>query len=297
MNLNHLQYFMETCRHGSITKASEICHISQPTVTAAISNLESEIGTKLFDRVNNRLYLTDSGMQFKELTEEFLQAFADYYKSACDISGNGQATLRIGIPAILGSIVIEKLFPRFSFLHPNIKLEIFEIGMLDGITELRNSHLDCLIGVCESNTFDCSSRHLFTTKLALAVNRDNELVHTYDAIPLGLLPEIPLVTTPKGSYLYSLISNKLSAEKLNIVMQSNQLSTIKHMLHKNDAATIIYDVVFSDDEDIVSIPFEQDIYVEAHLFWQAGRYISSSMKSFISFVSKIDFGFNTGASV
>ena len=36
MNLNHLQYFLETCRYGSITKASEVCHISQPSITCGI---------------------------------------------------------------------------------------------------------------------------------------------------------------------------------------------------------------------------------------------------------------------
>lgn len=77
MNLNHLQYFLETCRYGSITKASEVCHISQPSITAAINNLEKELGAKLFDRVNNRLRLTVVGEGFKDLTEEFLKTFDD----------------------------------------------------------------------------------------------------------------------------------------------------------------------------------------------------------------------------
>ena len=66
MNLNHLQYFLETCRYGSITKASEVCHISQPSITAAINNLEKELGAKLFDRVNNRLRLTVVGEGFSD---------------------------------------------------------------------------------------------------------------------------------------------------------------------------------------------------------------------------------------
>ena len=95
MNLNHLQYFLETCRYGSITKASEVCHISQPSITAAINNLEKELGAKLFDRVNNRLRLTVVGEGFKDLTEEFLKTFDDYCQSAYDIASSRYTKIRL----------------------------------------------------------------------------------------------------------------------------------------------------------------------------------------------------------
>ena len=60
---------------------------------------------------------------------------------------------------------------------------------------------------------------------------------------------------------------------------------------------IIYDGLFNDDEDIVHIPFEEDIFLETHVFWQAGRYVSSSLKSFMSYISKVDFGSDTGLTV
>lgn len=47
----------------------------------------------------------------------------------------------------------------------------------------------------------------------------------------------------------------------------------------------------------VDIPFEEDIFLETHVFWQAGRYVSSSLKSFMSYISKVDFGSDTGLTV
>lgn len=286
MNLNHLQYFLETCRYGSITKASEVCHISQPSITAAINNLEKELGAKLFDRVNNRLRLTVVGEGFKDLTEEFLKTFDDYCQSAYDIASSRYTKIRVGIPPFLSTIITKKLFPEFSVQHPNIRLEIVEVGLIDGLNKLNSSQLDCLIGVCRSKTFTCNSRCLFTTKLTLAVNRGSELVHRHKAISIAQMESIPLVTPVKGSYLYSLINEILASEKPNIVMQSNQLTTLKYMLRVDCAAAIIYDGLFNDNEDIVHIPFEEDIFLETHVFWQAGRYVSSSLKSFMSYISK-----------
>ena len=280
MNLNHLQYFLETCRYGSITKASEVCHISQPSITAAINNLEKELGAKLFDRVNNRLRLTVVGEGFKDLTEEFLKTFDDYCQSAYDIASSRYTKIRVGIPPFLSTIITKKLFPEFSVQHPNIRLEIVEVGLIDGLNKLNSSQLDCLIGVC-----------LFTTKLTLAVNRGSELVHRHKAISIAQMESIPLVTPVKGSYLYSLINEILASEKPNIVMQSNQLTTLKYMLRVDCAAAIIYDGLFNDNEDIVHI------FLETHVFWQAGRYVSSSLKSFMSYISKVDFGSDTGLTV
>ena len=212
MNLNHLQYFLETCRYGSITKASEVCHISQPSITAAINNLEKELGAKLFDRVNNRLRLTVVGEGFKDLTEEFLKTFDDYCQSAYDIASSRYTKIRVGIPPFLSTIITKKLFPEFSVQHPNIRLEIVEVGLIDGLNKLNSSQLDCLIGVCRSKTFTCNSRCLFTTKLTLAVNRVRELVHRHKAISIAQMESIPLVTPVKGSYLYSLINEILASK-------------------------------------------------------------------------------------
>ncbi|MFR2752750.1 MAG: LysR family transcriptional regulator [Dysosmobacter welbionis] len=270
MNLNHLQYFLETCRYGSITKASEVCHISQPSITAAINNLEKELGAKLFDRVNNRLRLTVVGEGFKDLTEEFLKTFDDYCQSAYDIASSRYTKIRVGIPPFLSTIITKKLFPEFSVQHPNIRLEIVEVGLIDGLNKLNSSQLDCLIGVCRSKTFTCNSRCLFTTKLTLAVNRGSELVHRHKAISIAQMESIPLVTPVKGSYLYSLINEILASEKPNIVMQSNQLTTLKYMLRVDCAAAIIYDGLFNDNEDIVHIPFEEDIFFGDPCFLAGG---------------------------
>ena len=143
-----------------------------------INNLEKELGAKLFDRVNNRLRLTVVGEGFKDLTEEFLKTFDDYCQSAYDIASSRYTKIRVGIPPFLSTIITKKLFPEFSVQHPNIRLEIVEVGLIDGLNKLNSSQLDCLIGVCRSKTFTCNSRCLFTTKLTLSIEAVNLYIGT-----------------------------------------------------------------------------------------------------------------------
>ena len=114
LNINHLHYFEEVCRQGSITKAAEVCHISQPSITAAINGLEKELGYKIFYRANNRLHLTDEGESFKILTSKFLKDFADYYTQACDVADSKKAVIRLGVPSVLGTFFFERIIPQAS---------------------------------------------------------------------------------------------------------------------------------------------------------------------------------------
>ena len=204
----------------------------------------------------NRLRLTVVGEGFKDLTEEFLKTFDDYCQSAYDIASSRYTKIRVGIPPFLSTIITKKLFPEFSVQHPNIRLEIVEVGLIDGLNKLNSSQLDCLIGVCRSKTFTCNSRCLFTTKLTLAVNQGSELVHRHKAISIAQMESIPLVTPVKGSYLYSLI-NEILSEKPNIVMQSNQLTTLKYMLRVDCAAAIIYDGLFTRSNSFAPSSFSR----------------------------------------
>ncbi len=111
MNINHLHYFEEVCIQGSITKASEVRHISQPSITAAINGLENELGYKLFSRINNRLYLTDEGRAFQEITQQFLKEMASYSEKAHDLAKNRKTILKLGVPAVMGTYFSKKSSP------------------------------------------------------------------------------------------------------------------------------------------------------------------------------------------
>ena len=65
MTLSQLRYFVEVCRWGNnITRAGEELHISQPSISNAIKDLEQEFGVLLFKRANGRLHITADGERF-----------------------------------------------------------------------------------------------------------------------------------------------------------------------------------------------------------------------------------------
>ena len=61
LNYHHLLYFWMVAREGSITRASELLHLAQPTLSSQLRKLEQSIGAKLFDRTGRNLVLTETG--------------------------------------------------------------------------------------------------------------------------------------------------------------------------------------------------------------------------------------------
>ena len=90
MEIRVLRYFLEIARAGNMTRAAETHHISQPTLSKQMKDLEQELGKKLFRRGSTSLSLTDEGMLLRKRAEDILEMVdktADEFKSLGNITG------------------------------------------------------------------------------------------------------------------------------------------------------------------------------------------------------------------
>ena len=284
MNINHLRYFEKTCRHMSITKASEEIFVAQPTITAAIKELEKEFGIQLFDKVNNQLVLTTDGRVFLHQVREFLTSVDNFEKTALDLKKKPNVTLRLGVPPILGTLLLQEFIPGFELQNPGISLEILEIPTLDGLKMVDQANLDLLIGIKSPHSLAlCDSKSIFVTELIAAFCPENPLAKEA-VIEKSMLSNSSFVILPKGSYHYYAIKNSFKDPPLNIIMQSNQLSTIRYMIKSKNAVTIIFKEVFENDRDICCRPLAEPIIGDVCVFWRKHAYISNCMKAFIRYI-------------
>ncbi len=87
MEIRVLRYFLEVAREENITKAAASLHISQPTLSKQLKDLEQELGKKLFRRSNYSVYLTDEGMLLRKRAEDIL-AMVDKTSAEFQALGN-----------------------------------------------------------------------------------------------------------------------------------------------------------------------------------------------------------------
>ncbi|MFV0517893.1 MAG: LysR family transcriptional regulator [Aminipila sp.] len=288
MNINHLRYFQEVCKYNNITKASEAVHVSQPSITAAIKELENELGYQLFNRVNNRISLTDDGIAFLSKAKNFVNSYDNFHKEALDIGNKTHVVLKVGIPPVLGTFMFKKFFPAFEEQHPNIRLQMFEIGTISGVKRLNEGGLDFLIGAMDDTVYaQCDSKIIFRTKFGLAVSENSPLAKAPFASK-EMICKQPFIIFPKGSYHYTAITEHFKDHPLNIIMEASQISTIKYILENDFAVTITYQESFDAGAKIVHVPLEDPINANVSVLWRKNAYISNAMKAFISYTSTIE---------
>lgn len=131
MDIREVQTFVAVADLGTVSKAAELLHITQPALSRQIANLESDLGLKLFDRVGRRLLLTGEGSQLLKECRGLLNYFRAVREQAEGLKRGDAGVLRVSASPHL----IEGLFPDFlrdyAKRYPNVQVRLVEaIGPL-----------------------------------------------------------------------------------------------------------------------------------------------------------------------
>ena len=134
MEIRVLKYFLETAREGSVTRAAAALHISQPSLSKQLKDLEQELGKKLFVRSNYSIKLTDEGMLLRKRAEEILEMVektTDEFKALGDITGGD---VRIGCAESHLVSHLAQVIRAFKEDYPGLRYHLYS-GGTEQVTE------------------------------------------------------------------------------------------------------------------------------------------------------------------
>ena len=141
LNLNHLWYFYVTAKEGSVKDAAEKLHISQPTISDQIRNLEEFLNCKLFERRNRALFLTEPGKRALEYSERIFSLSFELTRVLKNKERLRRENLVIGLTPFMSQFFsYEHVVPLFS--DSNVRVEIVENEKHLLIAELEAENID-----------------------------------------------------------------------------------------------------------------------------------------------------------
>ncbi|MBU0729627.1 MAG: LysR family transcriptional regulator [Proteobacteria bacterium] len=139
MDIHHLKIFSSVYREKSFTKASSALHISQPTISEHIKNLEKELGCNLFDRLGRTIIPTkEADFLFPralKIMEDIDRLHDDLFSTSDEIKGE----IIIGASTIPGTYILPSLAVQFKKKHPGVSFEI-KIEDTERITRMVLNH-------------------------------------------------------------------------------------------------------------------------------------------------------------
>lgn len=240
MELRHLRYFQAVAAELNITRAAEKLYIAQPPLSRQIRQLETELGTALFERHTQGLRLTEAGRYFSRHVDAILDQVETAIAGTQAFSTAGSNTLRIGfVPSFLYEelpVLIQRLRARHD-----ITLTLTELTTVEQIPALKSKRID--IGFGRLRITDSAIRqHLLFEEPLIAVLPDT---HPWAHRPLTLaeLAAEPLIIypdKPRPSYADTVLAQFAQRGlSVDIIHQTNGLQTAIGMVASGLGFTLV----------------------------------------------------------
>ena len=142
MELRVLKYFLAVARTGNITAAAHSLHVTQPTLSRQLQDLEFELGRKLFVRGSHHVTLTRDGMLLRQRAEEIMeivdQTESEFYANSRSVSGD----IYIGCGESEAMSLLAEIISTFRSDHPQVRFHLHSGNAVDVMERLDRGTLD-----------------------------------------------------------------------------------------------------------------------------------------------------------
>lgn len=285
MELRQLEYFLAVSKYQNFTRAAQVLHVSQPSITNAIQKLEGELGVKLFDRSIKKIALTEEGSIFQKRVEKILYDLKEAIFEVRDFNNLNKGSIKLGLPPMIGAYLFPNIFFNFTKAYPNLNLQVFEEGSISTRLSLEKGQLDIGIIILPEVTNNLNVIPIKEEEIVLCVSPQHKLAKKAE-VSFAELKNENFILLKKDSFHRQAIIKKCSSHnyKPHIVFSSSQIDTIRGLVSNGVGISFLMNMVAQHHKNLVGIPLKEKITITIGLAWKKDKYLSRSTKVFINFL-------------
>jgi len=285
MELRVLQYFLAVAREGSISAAAEALHISQPTLSRQLKDLEAELGKSLLTRGSRKTTLTEDGLLLQKRAQELLtlaqKTESELRQSNTHIGGD----VWIGGGESEGMRLVAQAARSLKEDYPDIHIHLVSGNAIDILERLEKGLVDFGVGVVGS--FDAEkyeSIWLPATHVAGLLMRKDSPLASREFITAEDLQGIPLITSRNES------SRRRHAQwmgegfdQLNVVATFNLIYNATFLVEEGVGYALCWDrlVKPSEDHALCFIPYHPPMEFQINMVWKKHQVFSKASLMFM----------------
>ena len=293
MEIRVLKYFLAIAREGSITRAANSLHLTQPTLTRQIQELEKELGHKLFVRGKYKVTLTNEGIMLKQRAEEILDMVDKTEAEFKSIKDTVSGDIYIGSGETESMRYIAEVIKDLQKQYPEIKYHIYSGNAEDVTEKLDKGLLDfgVLIQPIDLSKYDhitLPSKDVW----GVIMRSDSPLAHK-QVITLEDLVKVPIIASRQMSRKYSAESGFLDwfgeeFDKLNITATYNLVYNAGIMVKAGIGYAVTLDglVNTSPENNLCFRPLFPKLTSGLDIVWKKYQVFSPASKIFLERLKK-----------
>ena len=289
MEIRVLRYFLAIVREESITKAAELLHITQPTLSRQIAQMEEDMGVKLFDRGTRKIVLTNEGLLLRRRAEEILELVDKTERELAEQDEKVEGTVSIGCGDIAAVQMMPELIKKFRERYPAVNFDLYT-ATADHIKDRMDrglTDIGLLLEPINMEKYDYI--RLNREEQWVAVIPPDSPLAKLEYITLEDLRGMPLIL-PRRLNVQSELARWFGDEfeKLNVVFTSNLPSNSSIMVHHGLACSLIIQgsISFWDKEKIVYRPLSPRLTATSVLAWKRKQPFGLAAEKFIKYMKE-----------
>ncbi|MBN7771802.1 LysR family transcriptional regulator [Clostridium aminobutyricum] len=300
MDLHYLEIFNAVAQHESYKKASDILHISQPALSVQIKKLEEQIGLKLFNKIGNKICLSENGFMLQGYTNRIFDIIEELENGIADKKGYIGGTLHLGGSNTPGTYLLPEIIGEFKKQYPTIEINLDIANTTEVAHLINNGTLDIAInGGSYLYSNYIFAEKLLDDKLIIVASPENPYCN-HQNITRDDLSKMNFVVHKTNSQLYIYYKKLIDELDLpeNISMCLGNIDAIKRAVGSNLGVTLIpyvavkFELQFGLLKRLNAPDFEFDYSYS--LIYNKNKALSSASIKFIEFIREHmkDYSFN-----
>jgi DNA-binding transcriptional LysR family regulator len=190
VELRHLEYFLAVVEEGSFTRAAARLYMVQSSLSAALLNLERELGTELFIRGRRGSDLTDAGQALVEPARIALVSVEHAKEAVAEVNGLLRGTVRIAVLAVPPALDLIDMITGFHERHPGVRVQVIPTDAKSMVDMVADGEVDVAITPRSGRISKALQfQSLISSSLALLCPRGHRLAGACDVDPRDLADE------------------------------------------------------------------------------------------------------------
>ncbi|MDK8189845.1 LysR family transcriptional regulator [Paenibacillus sp. UMB7766-LJ446] len=289
MDIRVFKYFLTVANVGNITKAAEILHITQPTLSRQLMDLEEELGTRLFVRGKRQITLTNSGLLFQQRVKEIVCLLDKTGRDLVEQKDMIGGIVSVGCVESTVSRALPELLEEFSNQHPRVQYELYSADGDDIREKLDRGNIDIgiLLEPIETAKYDYI-RLPHQEKWGVLMRRDDPLAQK-KYVRIQDILSLPLII-PRRTIVQNEITSWLGVENdsLCIYASHNLLTNAMLLVERKLGYAICVSGAYTirESNSTCFVPFEPERITTHVIAWKKNKIFSSATTYFIQFIKE-----------
>lgn len=282
METRILRYFLVVAKQGTISAAARELHISQPTLSRQIQQLETQLNTPLFTRERRRMYLTKAGSAYEKKIRRIIAELDQANQMIANINNNDlTGTIHIGC---VESEVTKLLLPQLIAFHrqyPHVRYDFYDADGEDIQERMDQGNIELGVVCAPISTVKYHTIKLpIQDRWGLLVKSDSKLAH-HQVITAEDLQNLPLII-PHRALFYDDLNELVQGRELEIVAESNLLTNVSYLAQAGIGNIVcIEEAPRPSSTNLKFIPFSPERRQTQFLIWPKGNTLTEATQRFI----------------